>query len=448
MTYLLPLVLAVAPVLVAQSPQWRLHAQVYPNAPSASVVTYDSLRDRVVRFGGVDGYLPRYDLTELDGDVWLSPATGGGAWPPGRASHAMAYDTRRAETILYGGFLFGPGFFTDTWRWNGSTWSQATPAHVPPPSYEPTLSYDEARARMVLFGNLGTWEWDGTDWLQQQPAHSPPLRISHAAAYDTRRARTVVFGGQAPGTAVSLDDTWEWDGVDWTQAAVASPVPVPAYPEMVYDRERGRCVLIGAAAGVGPVVFEYDGQTWSTAPAPTDAPSDLVLAYDSQRGRVVCCAGRDFNGPNSGKTWSYELPSLAVAQPYGVGCGSPALVAAADPNARPLLGSTLGVDLANVPTGVAFMCFGWSNRQVLGLSLPMRMDVFGLPGCWLLQSDDSITLPCATTGLSTARFSLAIPNVLSFVGMRCFLQPWAPSPGINPANAAIGNGVAVTLGTQ
>jgi len=97
--------------------------------------------------------------------------------------------------------------------------------------------------------------------------------------------------------------------------------------------------------------------------------------------------------------------------------------------------------------GLAFMCFGWSNRQVLNLSLPRLMDVFGLPGCWLLQSDDAVTLPCAATGASSARFSLAIPNAQVFAGLRCFLQPWTPSPGLNPANAAVGNGIAVTVGS-
>ena len=119
-----------------------------------------------------------------------------------------------------------------------------------------------------------------------------------------------------------------------------------------------------------------------------------------------------------------------------------------DPASRPLLGSTLAVDVTGVPTGIAFMCFGWSNQQVLGLSLPFAMDAFGLGGCWLLQSDDAITLPCVTTGPGTARFSLAIPAHASFTGLRFFLQPWAPAPGANPGGGIVGDAVAVTIGAN
>lgn len=152
--------------------------------------------------------------------------------------------------------------------------------------------------------------------------------------------------------------------------------------------------------------------------------------------------------PNAGTTWAYETAGMAVAQPYGVACGSPDLRVREDGAARPVIGGTFGVDVLDVPAGTAFMCFGWSNRRVLHLELPMPMAMFGLPGCWILQSDDATMLPCAPTGTTTARFSLTIPNHASFVGTRFFVQPWAPAPGkLPPVHAVIGNGVAATIGS-
>ena len=81
------------------------------------------------------------------------------------------------------------------------------------------MAYDEARQRTVLFGGLvggdETWEWDGTNWTQLKPTVSPSSRMHHAMVYDSKRGRTVLFGGTAGG-----DETWEWDGKNWYPAYV------------------------------------------------------------------------------------------------------------------------------------------------------------------------------------------------------------------------------------
>src|SRR5215831_19823829 len=53
--------------------------------------------------------------------AWMQMATTG---PAARGSHAMAYDSQRGATVLFGGVA---GIFTisgDTWEWNGSSWTQ------------------------------------------------------------------------------------------------------------------------------------------------------------------------------------------------------------------------------------------------------------------------------------------------------------------------------------
>src|SRR5437762_219891 len=74
------------------------------------------------------------------------------------------------------------------------------------------LAYASARGVTVLFGGccvLGdTWEWDGTTWTQRSPAASPPARSYHALAYDAGHAVTVLFGGLGNGGS-DFGDTWE-----------------------------------------------------------------------------------------------------------------------------------------------------------------------------------------------------------------------------------------------
>lgn len=44
---------------------------------------------------------------------------------------------------------------------------------------------------------------------------TPGARVAHAMAYDRRRQRLGLYGGFSGGPA--LDDTWEWDGANWTE---------------------------------------------------------------------------------------------------------------------------------------------------------------------------------------------------------------------------------------
>ena len=105
-----------------------------------------------------------------------------------------------------------------------------------------------ASGRIVLF-NGETWEWNGARWLEIPPARP---RAGHVS-YDAARARVVLFGGD-------LDNMWEWDGMEWTQR---SPTPTPTPPPrtgsaMVYDAARGRVVLFGGLT-YGPSNDTWEG---------------------------------------------------------------------------------------------------------------------------------------------------------------------------------------------
>src|SRR5688572_4681916 len=111
-----------------------------------------------------------------------------------------------------------------------------------------TMAYDEIRNETVLFGGSNgtvfndTWVWDGTNWTQKNPTTSPSTRIGSAMVYDAARQEVVLFGGLSSGT---LNDTWVWDGTNWTQKNPTTSPPVRWAFAMTFDETRQEVVLFG-----------------------------------------------------------------------------------------------------------------------------------------------------------------------------------------------------------
>ncbi len=78
--------------------------------------------------------------------AWNSQPTSGG--PSVRAGHAMAYDSSRGVTVLFGG---NSGLSAKTWEWNGSVWTKLAISGPTSRSYH-AMAYDSARKQTVLFG--------------------------------------------------------------------------------------------------------------------------------------------------------------------------------------------------------------------------------------------------------------------------------------------------------
>jgi len=186
--------------------------------------------------------------------------------PSGRYQVAMAYDSARGVTVLFGGWSVSARLNNDTWEWDGTNWTQRTPTTVPPPRYAHAMAYDSARGVTVLFGGwIGgttgysdTWEWNGSNWTQRTPATAPAARMGHAMAYDSTRGVTVLFGGafdeQAGGT---YGDIWEWDGTNWTQRTPLMAPSTRSHSGGAYDSGRGVTVLFGGTDG-----GNRKGETW------------------------------------------------------------------------------------------------------------------------------------------------------------------------------------------
>jgi hypothetical protein len=295
----------------AQSPQGREFA----------AMTFDSRRGRAVLFGGGAGAMNSYlaDTWEWSGTAWslVLPALS----PPGLIGHAMAYDSSRGRTVLFGGQASQAAPRTsDTWEWDGTNWVHSSPTATPPARFWHAMTYDSARSRLVLFGGSGqagdladTWTYDGTTWTQRFPASSPPARYGHAMAFDSLRGKVVLFGGRANGSRVA--DTWEWDGTNWTQSSPTSAPYARFWHAMAFDSQRGKTVLFGGdhirPYALGPIddTWLWDGTEW-TQVFPTTKPrerAEHTMAYDSVRRRTVLFGGSNELNPATLYTDTWEL---------------------------------------------------------------------------------------------------------------------------------------------
>lgn len=440
------LALVLTATSTAQPPQWvQTNTTPWPYARAAHAMAYDSLRGRTVVFGGASGAGARGDTWEFNGSNWTIRSTAG---PSSRYGHAMVYDSQRGRVVLFGGYTPGnPGGHGDTWEWDGISWALA--ASVGPAGRSNhAMAYDSQRARTVLFGgdplDGATWEWNGSTWTQRGAAGPPPRR-NHAMSYDSQRGCTVLFGGQ-DGQSNYRQDTWEWDGNVWTLRANSGPT-ARDFSAMVYDSQRGFSVLFGGRTvlGVQGDIWEWNGSSWF-ARLDTGPPPRYLhpMVFDSQRRRIVLFGGAGLYGTYLADTW--ERASFASATSFGTGCGSPPLTLSPVASAGPILNTTARVALANVPSPLAFVAIGWSSTYFGWFQLPIQFA--GMPGCALLQSADFPAVPVVPTGPGSARYDLAVPNQGSLLGLSLHLQGWANAPGANAADLIVSNGVTWIVGNQ
>lgn len=172
-------------------------------------------------------------------------------------------------------------------------------------------------------------------WEQQFPTVSPSPRVAHSMAYDSLRGVTVLFGGAvAINAAAALDDTWEWDGAEWSQRVVQPSPPAMLGQSLAYDPVRGVMVL----AGGNPFeTWEWDGSNWIERFPPVSPPATTwqftqllppnFMVFDSWRGVIVRISNSSAGGALQTTLWEWDgtqwmertvagLPSLVLGAAF------------------------------------------------------------------------------------------------------------------------------------
>jgi hypothetical protein len=258
---------------------WTEHQglTVTPSPRQGAAMAYDEVTNTVMLFGGLGSNGALNDTWAWDGSAWqqLHPSHS----PSPREGGPATYDPALGAIVLFGGMSEAttvPSALKDTWLWNGSDWTQvpasaqgggvrpqaaflaganlierfgdcieshdntvyafdghtwvpkSTGGSGPQALCSPSMAGDPVQRVIVIFGgNPGngqtpvpadTWTYDGNNWKKALPKQSPPARYAASMAYDPDHKLVVLFGGQGlnAGQSGPLDDTWTWDGSNWT----------------------------------------------------------------------------------------------------------------------------------------------------------------------------------------------------------------------------------------
>lgn len=124
------------------------------------------------------------------------------------------------------------------------------------------LVYDQFRDQLVLFGGSrergiylnDTWIWDGQNWTEMQ-VKGPTARGFCAATFHKERNSIILHGGRG-NNRTTFSDTWEWNGKQWTQLEAEGKYKADHH-QMVYVDYEKQIVAFGGWNGK-----DVMGDTW------------------------------------------------------------------------------------------------------------------------------------------------------------------------------------------
>ena len=200
---------------------WTQMADTGPATRYGVTLAYDSRRQRTVLFGGeIAGTKnqPEALLSDTwiwDGVQWTQEQDSG---PSERSFYGMAYDSGRDRIVLFGGLEWSTTDYvllSDTWEYDAVKWTRVADIG-PSPRHAVNLCFT-GNATLLFGGGVetlngitaiykDTWQWDGKHWTQRQDM-GPAARYCAGGAGDTARSRLVLFGGAS--NSATFGDTWE-----------------------------------------------------------------------------------------------------------------------------------------------------------------------------------------------------------------------------------------------
>ena len=181
----------------------------------------------LVMFGGFGGAGNGVYLNETwiyNGTTWSLvsvPNTATGA-PSARVGHCLA--ASNTTLIMFGGSVSSGEIKNSTWSFNGTAWTKLNPATSPSARAGAAMAYDTANSKWVVFGGMNeynylpeTWTFDGTTWTQVHTATVPAGRVGAQMCYDSQSGTVLMYGGISGGTNYPSNETWSFNGTNWTK---------------------------------------------------------------------------------------------------------------------------------------------------------------------------------------------------------------------------------------
>lgn len=289
-----------------------------------SGMAYDQAHQVMVLYGGFYSTAPRYQTYLYISGGWLGTSEN---QPAPRSLFVFASDPVNNTVWLFGGVSSGSAMH-DLWKYQNGHFDVISGTDEPSSCASPYGAWDGDRKRLVVFcGVLGyTYEYDpvGNTWTGLAAKHIPPVRSFASLTYDARLKKTILFGGW---DATNFrDDTWMWDGQDWTQVK-KDPPPSRELASMWYDPILQKTVIFG---GMGRLtsedrltryndMWQFDGAGW-TEIKPTTLPGARYgspVAVDPRNNHVFLFGGMRVTGDQTdpkatpvqsyvGDTWEWD----------------------------------------------------------------------------------------------------------------------------------------------
>jgi hypothetical protein len=385
--------------------QWTQLAATGPAPRGGHSMAFDSVRQRVVLFGGFGANSAVLsDLWEWDGTGWTQRVASG---PTARFAAAMAFDPSLEHCVLFGGY--SGGLLGDTWTWDGTAWTQVV-AGGASPRYYATAAFDESLGRVVLRGGAGAaaaiysdeYTWIGYSWNLLSRSPSGPARWTHAMSFDPALQRMILTGG-AGAALTRYADAWQSTG---------GPLIV-AQPRNLAACSGSAASFVVAASGPGPLAYtwSFNGEPIQGATSPTYT---IPVTSPTHVGDYACTVSNACGG-------SVSLPaSLAIAIPAAVvqspqtqsvcsgetvtfsveAIGDPAPTYQWRRNGTPIVGETsssLVVSSASAATQGDYDCVV-SNSCTTALSQPASL-LLQVPALITRQPISVLTCPGSTVSL-------------------------------------------------
>ncbi|HYR27907.1 MAG TPA: hypothetical protein VEU30_05545, partial [Thermoanaerobaculia bacterium] len=241
--------------------------------------------------------------------------------PSPRSLFAFAHDPARQTTWLLGGINeFNNSYSADVWGYRGGQFFSQSIKGAPETCDTPLAAYDTSRNRLVYTCwttnsfDVEVYEYDGTEFKAiATTRNKPDVRRFSALVYDDNIKKVVLFGGYDVATQNFKDDTWTWDGANWTEVRNNKP-PNRALHAMWYDPLQKRTILYG---GIGRESIEnhvdrfsdmwaFNGTGWTkltiaNTPGPRLGPQ---YAVDPATGKVLLFGGlkAEYTDPDEEET--------------------------------------------------------------------------------------------------------------------------------------------------
>lgn len=311
-----------------------------PGARAAESMVLDSLRNRVVIFGGRFQKINLNDTWSYDGNDWTQIPTA--TSPSVRELAAVAYDSARDRIVLFGGTqqtysndgrTLTETPLHDTYEFDGTNWKQILSDG--PAVIKPNLAYDPVRNRTIMLAQdtknvtvMYAWDPAAAKWNQLTPTLLPACANEGAMTWQSSNNTVLYTGGICSGS-LGTEDTYEWDGTNWTKIELTLYAGRYLGSALTFDTDRNVAVMFGGAPISGALLgstFTYVNKIWSSI-GDVDYPvprSLSVFASDPVRNVIYL-----FGGINDSTTfydlWIYQngqfFPQLATSQPSD--CASP-----------------------------------------------------------------------------------------------------------------------------